>query len=127
MPATTRVIEAVPLDGSDIVGVPWTRHSLKSLIVRRPSVVVLEYDRDRRSGSVSIEDSAQDFRLVRLDARCSTLRSTLATKNVWHKVLNTKPYPRSNTVHDNSDRRSVRFPEDLHLEIPSECVHIFKN
>lgn len=128
MPTSTRVIEAVPLDGSDIVGVPWTRHSLKSLIVRRPSVVVLEYDCDRCSGCVSIEDSAQNLRLVRLDAWCGTLRSTLAAKNVRHKILYSKFYPRHDTIHDHTNRRPVRLPEDLNPEITSECVHcIFKN
>ena len=72
---------------------------------------------------MSLEDAAHDLRTVRLLARSSTLSSASATIDIRLKIRLCKLQPRWNSIKNNSYRLSVRFPEDRHPELSTECIH----
>jgi hypothetical protein len=88
------------------------------------SVGVSESHCQRGTRSVTLEHTAHNSRLISLDARRSTLRPTLAAKNILLKILLGQLQSSRNSIQHNTDKLPVRLPEDAYLELSSKIVHI---
>jgi hypothetical protein len=88
------------------------------------SVGVSESHCQRGTRSVTFEHTAHNRRLISLDARRSTLRPTLAAKNILLKILLGQLQSSRNSIQHNTDKLPVRLPEDAHSKLSSKTVHI---
>ena len=124
MSTTSEIFKATIFLMSNKVRMTWTREITLLLIIRRTGIVVFEDDSNRRTSSITIENTTLKDRQISLLARSSTLLSTaFSTFNINQKIIYFQWQSSRAAINIHSHGFSVRFAKYGNLKNSSETIH----
>ena len=126
MAAATRILAVVPLQCGDQIRVARTRHGLEQGVVLRVDIRITEYDGKRCAGRMTLICTADNHRLVVLDARGRALRTALPPQDILLEILLGQFKAGRYAVHHHTYELAMRLTENRNSEFSTYRIHVFK-